>query len=155
MRSYCGGLTEKFRIEINNSDEANAIGAYQQNTTRRERLKSAPNLRLKSADFLWKKIEVFEFFFCQKKSQSAKKCKKGTLLDLLTYIPLQNIKKKLEGGTLWGQKKMGKKSHSVEKNTKGDPLVSSCFVSYNKNGLTERGDHLHGLKCAVSFLVVL
>ena len=44
-------------------------------------------------------LEKNEFFFFQKKSHSAGKCKRGTLLDLLTYIPLQNIKK-LEGGTL-------------------------------------------------------
>ena len=96
-----------------------------------------------------------KFFFFQKKSHSAEKCKRGILLDLLTYIPLQNIKK-LEGGTLWGQKKISKKkSHSAEKNSKGDPIVSSCFVSYDKNGLTERGDPLHYLKCAASILVEL
>ena len=90
--------------------------------------------------FFGKKIEIFEkFFFFQKKSHSAEKCKRGTLLDLLTYILLQNIKK-LEGGTLWGQKNFRKKSRTVPKKTqRGDPIVSSCFVSYDKNGLTERG----------------
>ena len=83
-----------------------------------------------------------------------KKVERRTLLDLLTYIPLQNIKK-LEGGSLWGQKNFEKKSHSAEKNSKGGPIVSSCFVSYDKNGLTERGDPLHYLKCAASILVVL
>ena len=69
--------------------------------TRRERLKSAPYLRLKKRkNFFWKKLEIFEkFVLSQKKSHSAEKRKRGTLLDLLTYIPLQNIKK-LEGGTL-------------------------------------------------------
>ena len=46
-------------------------------------------------------------------------------------------------------------SHSAEKNQKGDPLVSAGFVGYDKNGLTERGDPLHYLKCAASILVVL
>ena len=54
--------------------------------------------------------------------------KGGTLLDLLTYIPLQNIKK-LEGGTLWRQKKFRIKSRTVPKrNRKGDPLVPSGLV---------------------------
>ena len=62
--------------------------------TRRERLKWAPYLRLKKRKtFFWKKLKL------QKKSHSAEKCKGGTLLDLLTHIPLQNIKK-LEGGSL-------------------------------------------------------
>ena len=60
--------------------------------------------------------------FFQKKSHIAEKCKRGTLLDLLTYIPLQNIKK-LEGETLWGHLKIfKKKSHSAEKNPKGGPF---------------------------------
>ena len=70
--------------------------------------------------FFGKKIEIFEKFFFQKKSHSAEKCKRGTLLDLLTYIPLQNIKK-LEGGTLRGQKKFSK-SRTVPKKLKGGTL---------------------------------
>ena len=101
--------------------------------TRRERLKSAPYIKLKAQNmkFLNKK-------FFQKESHSSQKCKRGILLDLLTYIPLQNIKKtrrgdseknseknfekkshsakKIERGTLWKQKKIRKKSHSAEKN---------------------------------------
>ena len=46
----------------------------------------------KAQNIFLEKMKIFEFF-----SHSAKKCKRGTLLDLLTYIPLQNIKK-LEGG---------------------------------------------------------
>ena len=70
--------------------------------TRRERLKSAPYLRLKKRKtFFWNKIETFEKFFFKKCRIVPKNVKRGTLLDLLTYIPLQNIKK-LEGGTLWG-----------------------------------------------------
>ena len=98
-------------------------------------------------------MKFFGKFFFQKKSHSAEKCKRGTLLDLLTYILLQNIKK-LEGGTLWGQKKFRKKSRTVPKKTqRGDPIASSCFVSYDKNELTERGDPLHYLKCAASGLL--
>ena len=66
------------------------------------------------------------FFFLEKNSFfSFEKCRivptknvKGALLDLLTYILLQN-NKKLEGGTLWGHYKIfEKKSHSAEKNRK-------------------------------------
>ena len=94
-------------------------------------------------------------FFFQKKSHSAEKCERGILLDLLTYIPLQNIKKNSKGDPL-RKKNFRKKSRTVPKKTqRGDPIVSSCFVSYDKNGLTERGDPLHYLKCAASILVVL
>ena len=51
--------------------------------------------------FSEKNLKFLEKNSFQKKSHSAEKCKRGTLLDLLTYILLQNIKK-LEGGTLWG-----------------------------------------------------
>ena len=78
-----------------------------------------------------------------------KNVKGGTLLDLLTDIPLQNIKKP------FGDKKIQKKVAQCRKNSKGDPIVSFCFVTYDKNGLTERGDPLYCLKCAVSILVVL
>ena len=45
-------------------------------------------------------------------------------------------------------KKNSKKSRTVPKKTqRGDPIVSSGFVSYDKNGVTERGDPLHYLKC--------
>ena len=43
--------------------------------------------------FFGKKLEIFENIFFRKMSHSAEKCKRGTLLDLLTYILLQNIKK--------------------------------------------------------------
>ena len=66
--------------------------------TRRERLKSALYVKLKSAKhFVLKKIEIFEIFFFRKMSHSARKCKRGTLWDLLTYIQLENIQK-LKGG---------------------------------------------------------
>ena len=117
---------------------------------------SAPYLRLKKRKKIFgKKLKFLKNFFSfEKKSHSAEKWKRGILLDLLTYIPLQNIKK-LEGGTLWGQKNFRKKVAQCRKKTqRGDPIVSSCFVSYDKNGLTERGDPLHYLKRAASILVL-
>ena len=81
-------------------------------------------------NFLEKNLKFLKIFFFQKKSHSAEKCKRGTLLDLLTYIPLQNIKN-LEGGTLWGHLKIFKKKpHSAKKNPKGDPLGTSGFVGF-------------------------
>ena len=60
-------------------------------------------------------------------------------MDLLTCIPLQNIKK-LEGGPFGDIKKFSKKSHSTEKKIeRGDPLVSSGFVGYVKKVKNERG----------------
>ena len=54
---------------------------------------------------------------------------------------------KLEGFTLWRQKNQNK-LHSAEKTQRGDPIVSFGFVSYDKNGVTERWDPLHYPKCA-------
>ena len=66
----------------------------------------------------------------------------GTLLDLLTYIPLQNIKN-LEGGPLGVIKNLSKKSRAVPKKIKkGDPLASAGFVGYGKNVKKEKGDPL-------------
>ena len=63
-------------------------------------------------------FEIFEKkFFFQKKSHSAEKCKRGTLLDLLIYIPLQNIKKPRRG-TL----KNFRKKVAVPKKSKGGTL---------------------------------
>ena len=81
--------------------------------TRRERLKSAPFLRLKKRKKnFWKKLKILKIFFFQKKSHSVEKCKWGILLDLLPYIPLQR-------GTLWGQKNFRKKVAQCRKKLKG------------------------------------
>ena len=45
---------------------------------------------------LGKNLKFLNFF--RKLSHSAEKCKGGTLLDLSTYILLQNFKKKSKGG---------------------------------------------------------
>ena len=69
-------------------------------------------------------------------SQSAEKLERG---DPLGFLKLQlSISKNFE------------KSRTVAKKNfrTGDPIVSSGFVSYDKNGVTERGDPLHYLKCA-------
>ena len=70
-------------------------------------------------------------FFSFKKSRIVlKNVKRGTLLDLLTYIPLQNIKKTRRGDPLW-TKKNSKKSRTVPKKLKGGPysLVLFCIFS--------------------------
>ena len=46
-----------------------------------------------------------------------------------------------------GDKKI-KKSCTVPKTQRGDPIVSSGFLSYDKNGVTEKEDPLHHPKCA-------
>ena len=72
-------------------------------------------------------------------SHSAEKCKKGTLLDILTYILLQKFKK-LEGGTLWGHKKFSKKSRTVPKKIQREDLLgTSGFVGFLEKVKTERG----------------
>ena len=70
-------------------------------------------------------------------SHSAEKLERGALWAFWNFNLLQNIKK-LEGGDpLETKKNFEKKSHSAEKNS--NPIVSSCFVFYDKNGVTEKG----------------
>ena len=66
-----------------------------------------------------------------KQSQSAEKLESG---DPLGFLKLHFTAKyqNLEGGP-FGDKKMGKKSHSAENNLKEDPVDPSGFVSYVKN----------------------
>ena len=71
------------------------------NKMRMSKVGAISNAQKAQNNFLEKKLEIFEKIFFQKKSHSAQKFKRGTLLDLLTYILFQNIKN-LEGGTLWG-----------------------------------------------------
>ena len=62
-----------------------------------------------------------------------KKVKRWTLLGLLTYNPLQNIKKKtLKGGPSGTLKKFSKNTRNVEKIERGYLLVSAEFVGYGK-----------------------
>ena len=115
--------------------------------TRRERLKSALYLRLKKRKtFFCEKLEIFEKKISFAKCRTVpKNVKEGTLFDFQTCILLQN--KKLKGGTLWGHLKIfEKKSHSAEKNQKGDPLASAGFEGYVKKVKNERGDPLETKK---------
>ena len=69
-----------------------------------------------------------------KQSHSAKKFEKG---DPLGCLKLQFVAKyqKIEGG----DKKNGKKVAQFRKKSKGDPTVSSGFLSYGKIEINERG----------------
>ena len=88
------------------------------------------------------------FYFRKKISQCRKKLKGGTLWNFPTSILSQNSKK-LKGGPFGDKKNFEKKVAQCRKKTqRGDPIVSSGFVSYDKNGVTERGDPLHYLKYA-------
>ena len=78
-------------------------------------------------------------FFFQKKSHSAEKCKRGTLLDLLTNIPFK-ISKNSKGGPFGDIKKFSKKSRTVPKKIqRGDPLGTSGFVCFLEKVKNERG----------------
>ena len=80
---------------------------------------------------------------------------KGDPSGFINIHSVAKYKKNTKGGPFGDKKNFEKKSYSAQKNSKGDSIVSSCFVSYDKNGLTERGDPLHYLKCVASVLVVL
>ena len=72
-------------------------------------------------------------------SHSAKTCKRGTLLVLLTYILLQNIKK-IQGGTLWGHlKNFKKKVAQCQKNPKRDLLGTSGFLGFLEKAIMKGG----------------
>ena len=84
------------------------------------------------------------------------KNKKGDPSGFINIHSVAKYQKNSKGGPFGDKKIFRKKSRTVpKKNLRGDPIVSSCFVSYDKNGLTERGNPLHYLKCAASILVVL
>ena len=89
-----------------------------------------------------------KFFYFRKKNLTVpKKTERGDPLEF-SNIHFVAKQQKIERGTLWRQKN-SKKSRTVPKKTqRGDPIVSSGFVSYDKNGVTERGDPLHYLKYA-------
>ena len=71
-----------------------------------------------------------------------KNVKGGTLLDLLTYILLQNIKN-LKGDPLGTLKNFRKKSLTVlKKIQRGDPLGTSDFVGFLEKVKKWKGDHL-------------
>ena len=59
-----------------------------------------------------------------KQSHSAEKSESETLLDLLTYILLQNIRKARRGDPLGTLKNFQKKSHSAGKQSKRGILQS-------------------------------
>ena len=71
-------------------------------------------------------------------SQSAEKLERGDSLGFLKLQFAVKYSKNLKEETIWRQKKF-KKSGTVPKKLKGDPIVSSCLVSYDKYGVTERG----------------
>ena len=78
-----------------------------------------------------------KFIFFQKMSHSAEKCKKGALLDLLTYILLQIFKKPRPFGD---NKKFSKKYRTVPKKIqRGDPLGTSGFVGFLDKVKNEKG----------------
>ena len=75
--------------------------------------------------------------FLQKKSHSAEK---WTLLDLLTYISLQNIKKTRRGDPSGTLKNFRKKIAQCRKEIhRGDPLGASGFVGFLEKVKNERG----------------
>ena len=91
--------------------------------------------------FFGKKHEMFEILSFGKCRIVPKNVKGGTLLDLLTYILLQNIKK-LEGGP-FGDIKIFSKNRTVPKKIqRGDALGTSGFVGFLEKAKNERGDPL-------------
>ena len=64
-----------------------------------------------------------------------------------TSVCCKISKKNLKGDPLQ-KKNSQKKVAQCRKRLKGDPIFSSGFVSYDKNGVIENGDPLHYLKCA-------
>ena len=109
--------------------------------TRRDRLKSAPYLRLKNIQRttignIWKNYffrkKILEIFFSRKvffrKSHNAEKLKKRPFR-LIKRFYKPKTSKKCKGLPFDRIRKFSKKkSHSAEKNPKGDPLVSPAVL---------------------------
>ena len=104
-----------FRLNI----EVDGYGSLKQNKTRTSKVGAISKAQKAQNNFL-EKHEIFEKISF-KKSHNAEKCKRGTLLDLLTYIPLQNIKN-LEGEPFGDIKKFSKKVAQCRKKSKGGTL---------------------------------
>ena len=69
---------------------------------------------------------------------SAEKLRRGDPLNFLKLQFAAKYQKNLGGP--FGEKKLSrKKSYSDEKNSKGDPVAPSSFVSYVKNEVNKRG----------------
>ena len=114
---------------------------------------------------LYLRLKMRKTFFLEKKnfremSHSAEKCKRGTLMDVIAYILLQNIKK-LEGGPFGHIKKFLKKSRAVPKKIQGDPLGTSGFVGFLEKVKNEKGTFWTkspsaelGLRCSGGFRIV-
>ena len=92
--------------------------------TRRERLKSALYLRLKKRKrlFLKKKLEIFEFFFFQKPSHSAEKCKRGDPLGFINIYSVAKYEKTRRGDPFETLKIFSKKVAQCRKKSKGRTL---------------------------------
>ena len=108
-------------------------------TTRRERLKSALYLRLKKRKDFWKKLEIFDFFSFRK----CRKVPKNVKRDPLGFINIYSVAKyqKTRKGDSSETLKIFEKSRTMpKKNRVGDPLVSSGFVGYVKKVKKWKGD---------------
>ena len=92
--------------------------------TRRERLKSAPYLRLKKRKTLfWKKIEIFEKnFFFQKKSHSAENFRRGDPSGFINKHSVAKYQKTQRGDPLGTLKNFRKKVAQCRKKSKGGTL---------------------------------
>ena len=71
-------------------------------------------------------------------SHSAEKLERGDPLGFL----------KLQFAVKYQKTSRGDRLETKKHEKNSNPIVSSCFVSYDKNGVTERGDPLHYPKCA-------
>ena len=84
-----------------------------------------------------------------------KTLKKGTLMDFLTFVFLQNIKK-IERRTLWGHlKNFEKKSHKAEKKSHKAEKSHSAEKSQNlllRNTCKKKLAHTHGFEHETSGL---
>ena len=112
--------------------------------TRRERLKSAPYLRLKKRKtlFLEKNWNFWKKFFFQKKSHSAEKCKRGDPSGFINKHSVAKHQKTQRGDLLGKLKNFRKKSHSSEKNPKGGPFGHVQFCMFPWKSKKWKGDPL-------------
>ena len=110
--------------------------------TRRERLNSAPYLSLKKRKtFFWNKTcNFWKKIFFQKKSHSAKKCRRGNPLGFINIHSVAKYEKTRRGDPFETLRIFSKKSRTVPKKTQRGPFRQVRFCRFSwKSGKMKGG----------------
>ena len=88
----------------------------------------------KAQKTFFKKTWNFWFFFFQKMSHSAEKCKRGDTWGFINIYSVAKYLKNSKGGLFWDIKKISKKVAQCRKKLKGGPFSLFWFCRLRKKG---------------------